>query len=432
MRSFTTLLALLTFFSAAAADTKILRTNQTLLSPNKIFELGFFTYTNFTWYLGIWYTINNDKTVVWVGNRNTPLVSSTGFLNITDTGNLVIIDHSQNTIWSTNQTIPATNPVLQLLDSGNLVLKEANENDPAKFLWQSFDYPTDTLLPGMKLGWNLDTGKESYINSWKDTNQQDPSIGDISFKLDYHGLPEIFLLNKGKRIYRSGPWNGDRFSGVPEMQPVTDSIKFIFIENEHEVYYTFTIGKQSLFSRLSVNSGRELARFTWINSRQIWNKFWYAPKDQCDNYKECGPYGICDTNASPVCQCVKGFHPKNQQAWNLRDGSDGCLRNNTLDCESDKFLRLENVKLPETRKVFVNRSMSLVECGDLCSGNCSCTGYANIEIINGGSGCVMWLDDLVDIRQYPSGGQLLFLRLAASDVGTLPSFYSLLFLSLFI
>ncbi|XP_027191781.1 receptor-like serine/threonine-protein kinase SD1-8 isoform X2 [Cicer arietinum] len=429
MRGFTLCLLCLStsilFFSKpsiSASDTltttQSLKTNETLLSPNGIFQLSFFSFNNFTWYLGIRYTIDHKKTVVWVANRNTPIQNFNAFLKLTDAGKLIIIDQSQKTIWASNQrTKNATfnNPILQLLDSGNLVVKESNENDPTKFIWQSFDYPTDTLLPGMKLGWNFDTNTETFINSWKVTDQ-DPSFGDISFKMDYHGLPEIFLLDKGRRIYRSGPWNGKRFSGVPEMQPVTDSIKFNFVENEHEVFYTFSIGNESLFSRLSVNSLGKLQRLTWIQSGQLWSTFWYAPKDQCDNYRECGPYGICDTNASPVCQCVKGFRPKNHQAWNLRDGSDGCVRNNELDCGSDRFLKLVNVKLPETSSVFVNRSMSVFECGEFCKRNCSCTGYANIEIVDGGSGCVMWLDELIDIRLYPSGGQDLFVRLSASDV----------------
>ncbi|XP_027348623.1 receptor-like serine/threonine-protein kinase SD1-8 isoform X3 [Abrus precatorius] len=405
-------------------SSQFLRTNQTLVSLNSIFELGFFSYTNSTWYLGIWYkTIHDDtdKTVVWVANRDTPLENSTGFLKIGDKGNLVLFDQSQKPVWSSNQTTATTiNPILQLLDSGNLVLREANNNDPTKFLWQSFDYPTDTLLPGMKLGWNFDTGMERHITSWRATSR-DPSSGDFSFKLDYRGLPEIFLWNKDERIYRSGPWNGERFSGVPEMHPVTDSIKFSFFVDQHEVYYTFSIGNQSLFSRLSVSSVGELQRLTWIQSSEVWNKFWYAPKDQCDNYKECGPFGICDTNASPVCQCVKGFRPMNQQAWNLRDGSDGCVRNTELGCESDRFLHLKDVKLPETTSVFVNRSMSLMECGDLCHGNCSCTAYANIEVTNGGTGCVIWVGELLDMRQYPAGGQDLYVRLAASDVDDIGS-----------
>ncbi|XP_020201910.1 receptor-like serine/threonine-protein kinase SD1-8 [Cajanus cajan] len=396
-----------------------LPTNQTLLSPNAIFELGFFSYTNTTWYLGIWYktTHNTDKTIVWVANRDTPLRNNIGFLKIANKGNLVIVNQSQKPVWSTNET-GASDPVLQLLDSGNLILKEANQKDPTKPLWQSFDHPTDTLLPGMKLGWNLDTGVEKHMSSWRVTNE-DPSSGDFSFKLDYQGLPEIFLWNKNQRIYRSGPWNGERFSGVPEMQPVTDSIKFTFFEDQHQVYYTFSIGNQSLFSRLSVTSDGELQRLTWIESRQAWNKFWYARKDQCDSYRECGPYGICDTNASPVCQCVRGFRPRNQPAWNLRDGSDGCVRDTALACGGDGFLRLKNVKLPETTTAVVNRSMGLAACGELCGGNCSCTGYANVDIRNGGSGCVMWVGQLLDIRRYPAGGQDLYVRLAAKDLGDL-------------
>lgn len=93
------------------------------------------------------------------------------------------------------------------------------------------------------------------------------------------------------------------------------------------------------------------------------------------------------------------------------------MRNTGLACGSDRFLHMQNVKLPDTTSVFVNRSMGLVECGDLCQRNCSCTAYANIEISNGGSGCVMWVGELLDVRSYPSGGQDLYVRLAASDVG---------------
>lgn len=401
-------------------STQSLNINQTLISAKRIFELGFFPSGESRYYFGIWYKSIHVQTVVWVANRDTPLEDSKGFLKIGDRGNIQILNLSGNPIWSSNQTT-AKNPVLQILDTGNLIIREANENNPTNSLWQSFDYPTDTILPGMKLEYNFDTGTEKHITSW--SNSKDPSSGDFSFKLDFHGLPEIFLWNQQSRKYRSGSWNGDRFSGVPEMQPDTDSIKFIFHEDEHQVYYTFAIlGNQSLLSRLTVTSGGYLQRMTWIEDSQVWTTFWYAPKDQCDNYRECGPYGICDTNASPVCKCMRGFRAKNQQAWDLRDGSDGCVRNTELDCGSDKFLRVQNLKLPETTSVFVNRSMNLVECEGLCHKNCSCTAYANIEITNGGTGCVMWSDELMDMRAYAEGGQDLYVRLAASDLGKYVSF----------
>ncbi|XP_020968874.1 S-locus-specific glycoprotein S13 isoform X1 [Arachis ipaensis] len=122
-------------------------------------------------------------------------------------------------------------------------------------------------------------------------------------------------------------------------------------------------------------------------------------------------------NASPVCTCMQGFRPKNQEAWNLRDGSDGCVRNTGLNCSTDKFLHLENMKLPETSSVFMNMSITLDECGSLCKRNCSCTAYANIDIRNGETGYVMWIGQLFDMNVYHTDGQDLYLRLAAADIG---------------
>ncbi|XP_014518521.1 receptor-like serine/threonine-protein kinase SD1-8 [Vigna radiata var. radiata] len=404
----------ISFSSDTLTPTQTLLTNQTLVSPSQVFALGFFSGTNSSWYLGIWYNNISNGPIVWVANRDNPLHNSTGFLTIGENKNMVLTTPSGEPVWSSNIT-KANNPILQLLDTGNLVLREENVTDPTNYLWQSFDYPTDTLLPGMKMGWNLDTGEEKHITSWK-SEGKDPSSGNYSFKIDPRGIPEIFLWRDDNIIYRSGPWNGERFSGVPEMQPDTDSITFNFSYDSHGVYYSFSIGNSSILSRLVVTSGADqLQRLTWVPSSNTWTKFWYAPKDQCDDYKACGSYGLCDSNASPVCTCMRGFSPKNQQAWNLRDGSDGCVRNTNLDCGSDKFLHVEDVKLPETSSVFANRSMNLEECKDWCRRNCSCTAYANIEVTNGGTGCVTWSGELIDMRQYASGGQDLFVRIAASD-----------------
>ncbi|KAL5772669.1 hypothetical protein ACOSQ2_012593 [Xanthoceras sorbifolium] len=394
------------------AATQALTSGQTLVSSGDVFELGFFSpASSGKWYLGIWYKNLPDKTYVWVANRDNPLAnSSAATLKITDQS-IVLLDQDENLVWSSNQTKVVDNPVAQLLDSGNFVLREADKDD--EFLWQSFDYPTDTLLPGMKLGWDLRTGFDKYITSWRDSD--DPSSGPYSFKLDYHGFPEFFLWNKQVKKYRSGPWNGLRFSGVPEMKPQSN-MDFDFVVDQDEVYYSFNITSNNLFSRLIVNKDGMLQRLTWIPSSNIWNPFWFAPKDQCDDYRECGPFGVCDTNASPVCKCMRGFQPRFPQAWSLRDGSGGCVRKTDLECTKDKFLHLKNIKLPETTTSFLDKNMTLKECGDLCSRNCSCTAYASSNIIRA-AGCVIWTGELLDMRQYAEGGQDLYVRLAASDIG---------------
>ncbi|KAL3851245.1 hypothetical protein ACJIZ3_013127 [Penstemon smallii] len=396
--------------------TQFLTGNQTLLSAGEQFELGFFTPGNTNnYYIGIWYKQIDVRTFVWVANRDKPLRNSTGILRISsDDNNLVITDSTGNTLWSSNLSING-NPVAELLDNGNFILRQSNDEDPENYLWQSFDHPTDTMLPGMKLGWDAKSGLNRYITSWKSID--DPSTGDYSFKLDINGFPEIYLTKKQSIDYRSGPWNGLRFSGVPEMTS-NSPFTFLFVMNQDEVFYSFDLSNKSVYSRLIIRHWGALQRWTWISTTSDWNLFWYAPRDQCDDFRECGVYGICDTNASPVCKCLKGFVPRNLQAWNLRDGSDGCVRVDDLDCGSDGFLILHNVKLPESGTAFVDKNMNLNECGVLCKRNCSCMGYSNANITGGGTGCVIWAADLYDMRQYAvsEGGQDFYLRVPEGDL----------------
>ncbi|GFP83944.1 receptor-like serine/threonine-protein kinase sd1-8 [Phtheirospermum japonicum] len=413
-----TLLPLPTLSTNLISPTQFLTGDQVLVSSQQEFELGFFpSNNNNSWYIGICYTKISEKTVVWVANRDSPLRNPSGILKISpDDGNLVLVDQKgEKPVWSTRFSGRAENTVAELLDSGNFVLRRENDESPENYLWQSFDYPTDTLLPGMKLGWDSKTGLNRFLTSWKSPG--DPSTGDYSFRLNTSGFPEIYLMDKQAIDYRSGPWNGLRFSGVPEMK-ASPLISFIFMMGPDEISYSFKLNEKSVYSRLVMKPNGELQRLTWIPTSGIWNLFWYAPKDQCDDYRECGVYGICDTNASPVCKCMKGFGPRNPQAWSLRDGSDGCFRERRLDCDTDGFLKMTHVKLPESGAAFVDRGVDLDRCREMCRRNCSCRGYSDADIAGGGSGCAIWAEDLYDMRQYAAaeGGQDFYFRVAAADL----------------
>ncbi|KAK1422631.1 hypothetical protein QVD17_17917 [Tagetes erecta] len=119
---------------------------------------------------------------------------------------------------------------------------------------------------------------------------------------------------------------------------------------------------------------------------------------------------------------MKGFRPKNQQAWDLRDGSDGCVRSSKMDCRSDGFMTLKNMKLPESSKGYVYDTLSTSECGEICTRNCSCVAYANTEVTGSGSVCVIWVEDLLDMRQYNDsiGGLDLYVRVSASELAKSP------------
>ncbi|XP_072987077.1 receptor-like serine/threonine-protein kinase SD1-8 isoform X1 [Typha latifolia] len=390
--------------------TRITADGERLVSSGGKFALGFFkpAGNSLHTYLGIWYDNIPTQTVVWVANRNNPLTNTTGILKMADNGSLVVTDRFEHIFWSSGSAY-LSNPVAQLLDSGNFVLRNGSSNAIA---WQSFDYPTDTLLSGMKLGWNLKTGLDRYINSW--LSFDDPSQGAYSFRMDPHGAPELFLYRWSTKTYASGLWNGVQFSGVPELKS-TDNLTFSFVSNQDEIYYTYEVSS-SMISRFVMNSTGSLQRFIWFDTTQSWSLFWSDPKDPCDSFGACGPFGICNMDTSPMCSCVHGFDPKSPQDWNLRATSGGCVRKTKLDCKGDEFLEMDNVKPPESINAIVNMSMGIDECRQSCLMNCSCRAYASANISGGESGCIIWATDLIDMRQFDAGGQTLYVRLAASDM----------------
>ncbi|KAI3495254.1 hypothetical protein L1887_37502 [Cichorium endivia] len=332
---------------------------------------------------------------------------------------MVLVNQTGTVVWSSNQSTQVVNTVAQLLDNGNFVLRPENDENPENYIWQSFDYPTDTLLPEMKLGWDRKSGINRFLRSWK-TND-DPATGDYAFKLDIRGFPELVTFKNETIQWRTGPWNGIRFSGVPQMKGV-ESMRFEFHENSDEISYSYEMLNSSLYSRLVINSSGVNQRFVWYEQPKYWNVFWSFPDDDsCDKFGVCGPFGICDTNTAAICNCTTGFQPKNKEAWDLlRDPSDGCVRSSKQDCGTDGFLLFKNMKLPESSKAFVDQTMNLSVCGEICKKNCSCAAYANMNITQGGSGCVIWEVDLMDMRQYAGsedGGQDLYVRVAASYLG---------------
>jgi hypothetical protein len=394
---------------------------ETLVSAGGSFELGFFSPgSSKNRYVGIWYVISKG-TVVWVANRETPLENHSGVLNVTEKGILVLLDTANNNIiWSSSNTSRTAwnNPTAQLLDSGNLVVKDRNIDNPDNILWQSFDYPCDTLLPDMKVGWDSATGLDRYLTSWKST--EDPAHGEFTGKLDRRGLPQLVAMKGDTIMFRPGSWNGLYFTGFPWLRP-NSLFNYEFVLNEKEVYYVYKLLNKSIFSRYVLNPSGIGQRFRWMDHTQSWELFSTGQVDECENYAHCGSYASCNIMNSPVCECLKGFKPKSPKAWNSADWPDGCVQGTPLGCnDGDRFLKYEGVKLPDTSSSRFDRNMmSLKECEEWCLKNCSCKAYANLDIRNGGTGCLLWFADLVDIAVLAVGGQDFYIRVSASVLGIL-------------
>ncbi|KAI7739625.1 hypothetical protein M8C21_001581, partial [Ambrosia artemisiifolia] len=378
------------------SPTEHIRDGDTIVSSGGMFEMGFFNPGNSkNRYLGIWYKKVSYGTVVWVANRDRPLNTTSGILQVSNNGILQLVS-----------------VVAQLLDNGNLVIREGS-----RIIWQSFDYPGDTYLPGMKIGSDLSRGIDRQWTTWKSLD--DPSPGQYVIWMDTNGFPQIFEKRGSVLHMRFGPWNGVRYSGMPSLResPIFGN-KFVI--NEKEIYYQLEEVDSSVVMRMYLNPEGVVTRMIWIDRTQSWLSILaVAPTDSGSPYGLCGPYGTCNSKNFPICSCLDGFVPKRAKDWKAGDWTSGCELRTPLECGDGNaigFKRVSGVKLPDTRSSRYNLSMNLWECEMECRRHCECTAYANLYVI--GSGCLLWFDNLMDIREADET-QDLYIRMALSE---LPSF----------
>ncbi|XP_015881001.3 G-type lectin S-receptor-like serine/threonine-protein kinase At2g19130 [Ziziphus jujuba] len=394
--------------------------DQTIVSAGEIFELGFFKPVNSSkYYIGMWYKRISERTIVWVANRETPVSDRfSSVLRISD-GNLVLFNESQIQIWSTNVSSSGSSSVQAVLeDNGNLVLKEGSNNS-RRILWESFDHPAHTWLPGSKLGYNNITKKNQRLISWR--TSEDPAPGLFSLELDTSDNSYKILWNGSVQYWTSGPWNENTkiFDRVPEMR-LNYIYDFHFVSNNTEKYFTYSVKDNSTTSRFLMDVSGQIKQQNWLGNG--WNLFWSQPRQQCEVYAYCGAYGNCNEESLPFCNCVTGFEPKSQSNWDIEDYSVGCRRKTPLQScgnnstsgggngERDKFLQLTSMSLP-------NQSLSAgsaAQCESTCLNNCSCTAYSLDD-----NDCLIWIGDFLDLEQLSEDdgtGRTFYVRLAASEL----------------
>ncbi|KAL5731119.1 non-specific serine/threonine protein kinase [Ranunculus cassubicifolius] len=404
------------------SPTQLIRDSNSITSLNQIFRLGFFSPSNSSnRYIGIWYAKFPGE-IVWVANRENPLIDLSGVLRISGDGNIVVLDRKQNVVWTTNITIATNSSQAELLNTGNLVLREvySDSSNTGRIVWQSFDYPTDTLLENMKVGSNIKTGQRHVLTSWK--SDSDPSIGRFHAELEPLNIPQIVVWNGSQRHWRSGPWNGSVFIGVEEMfSEYLNGFNVVPDDQGGIVYLFFSYSSNTFpFSvRYVLNPIGQLKELA-LGDDNEWIQTSEWPKNECDYYGKCGSFAFCNRLVSPVCSCLRGYEPKSNEEWRKGNWSGGCIRRMLLQCDrnntngehgkADGFLKYERMKVPD----FANwvGGGDLEECMQQCLMNCSCTAYSYVS----GRSCMLWHGSLIDMNKFPSAGVDLYTRVAYSEL----------------
>ncbi|GJM88658.1 hypothetical protein PR202_ga04747 [Eleusine coracana subsp. coracana] len=404
-----------------------------LVSRGGKFALGFFKPAGISeegavdrWYVGIWYHKIPVRTPVWVANRDRPVSDpAASRLTIAPDGNLVMLDPSGSSAWSTNASARsfANVVVAVLLDTGNLVL--APSSNASDVLWQSFDHVGDTWLPGAKVRRDKVTGLFHGMTSWK--SYGDPALGAYTLQLDPTGAPRYMLLRKrnGTLAYYTGigDWNGLTFPGDA-------GYSFSFVDNDRDSYFAYGFVDNSIMYRFVMDVFGQVKGLVWVEDTQAWNQVFAVPMRQCDVPQRCGAFGVCTEGAPTVCRCLEGFSPRDVAGWSLGDYSGGCVRNTELQCgdsadrlkEKDSFFLMYyhvSRRLPDNgdRGVAAGASSS-GDCEQACRVDCACSAYAYKR------NCILWQNDLLNLedtyfkREADVGD--LYIRLATSSEPPVP------------
>ncbi|KAL4573053.1 hypothetical protein LXL04_019846 [Taraxacum kok-saghyz] len=388
--------------------------DQTISSKDENFELGFFKAGNSSnYYIGMWYKkVSTDPpTIAWVANRETPVSDRfKSELKIID-GNLVLLNESKSPIWSTGINSSNSNSVIAvLLDDGNLVLRNgSNSIDP---IWQSFDFPAHTWLPGAKIAYNNITGRKQLLTSWKSI--EDPAEGLFTLELDPIEKQYIIKWNRTTQYWTSGPWNGQIFSQVPEMR-LNYIYNFSYVSNVNESYFTYSLYNPSIISRFIMDVSGQIKQLSWLDSTKQWNLFWSQPRTQCEVYDFCGAFGSCRQSGLPFCNCLTGFNPRSQSDWDLSDFSGGCVRKTNLQCgrTSEKYGFL-SISASIARKPPNSTLLSLSssrECKNRCLNSCSCNAYSYDN-----TACSIWESELLDLSDSNSNELTIYVKVASKDL----------------
>ncbi|XP_077213609.1 G-type lectin S-receptor-like serine/threonine-protein kinase LECRK4 [Tasmannia lanceolata] len=270
------------------------------LSPSEDFAFGFYNLTEDLFLAGIWFHKIPEKTLVWSANRDRP-VRIGSKIKLTLGGMLVITDpQGTNNFWIYNGT-SADSASMQ--DDGNFVLR----NSGSTVVWQSFDSPTDTMLPGQ----TLKRDKKLISNVNGTTNY---STGQFELLMQYDGN---LLLND--QYADPAYWYSSETHTENSTLVFNRSTMLMYVFNTTGISLPLTDAAKlskplgDYYHRATIDDGGNFQQYTYWKgngkSAGHWSMVWRAFEDPCTTNGLCGEYSYCvlDGNQKASCRCPQGF-----------------------------------------------------------------------------------------------------------------------------
>ncbi|KAF8030226.1 hypothetical protein BT93_E2617 [Corymbia citriodora subsp. variegata] len=301
-------------------------------------------------------------------------MKDTAQLLLTQEGDLVLLGDDGKKLWSSNTTGRSV-VGLNLTEVGNLVLYDRND----AIIWQSFDHPADTIVPGQELrpGMKLTATSSAPEGTARVyTFTTDDQIGFVA---------SVRAANSPHIYYKT--------SNVSKMKSDNGQVGALY---KNGTFGEFEFSPTSLPQLIWLELNGNLSRHVYDESSNNWNKTDLLGDriGACAYPFVCGSYGICSGSSQCVC-------PRETVQIDEKDSSRGCNRSSPISCDliNNTFEAVENVAFFALENNYISADISNTtaeSCKEAClRKGCSCTMalFRNQSIFSGGD-CYLLSDSL--------------------------------------
>ncbi|CAN6335712.1 unnamed protein product [Urochloa humidicola] len=332
-----------------------------ITSKDGSFSFGFYNHSFNAFTLSIWFTNAADRSIAWTANQDHPVHGSGSKVALNKDGSMVLKDYDGTVVWQINKRSVAVDRV-ELMDSGNLVMVDQGGN----ILWQSFDHPTNTLLPSQPL---IGTAKLvstdlSHNSSYYALRFDERYILSLSY--DGPDIPNLYWPNPDQNS-----WTNYRILYNNKRRGILDKLGK-FEASDNTSFFASDWGLE-IKRRLTLDYDGNLRLYSLNESDGSWYVSWMAFSQLCDIHGLCGWNGLCVYTLAPVCTCPHGYVFRDPDDW-----SKGCKRLFNISCvHIDQGMDFVHIPGTDFWGSDINYipSASLDTCRKLCLEDCSCVAF---------------------------------------------------------
>ncbi|CAL4955235.1 unnamed protein product [Urochloa decumbens] len=297
---------------------------------------------------------------VWTANPGGAPVNGRGSrISFRRDGGLALADGNGTAVWESRTS--GEGLAISLLESGNLVISEPFTGG-GRAVWQSFDWPTDTLVPSQPL-----TKETRLVAGYFNLHYDNDNV----LRLLYDGpdTSSIYWPNPDYSVFGNGRtnYNSSRVAVLDDAG--------VFLSSDNLLAKSSDLGP-GIKRRLTLDQDGNLRIYSLNESTGGWAVSWAAVQQPCSTQGLCGQNAICEYQPSLKCSCLPGYEMANPRDWR-----HGCKPMFSISsCIHAATERFKFVKPQHTNfygyDLGYNSSVSFEYCKKLCMEMCPCTAFS--------------------------------------------------------